>query len=67
MLADNEYQQALKEYAIPNEGGYINNKNDPGGETNMGISKRYYPKEDIKNLTRERANAILYKDIWKWN
>ena len=67
MLADTEYQQALKEYAIPNEGGYVNNQNDPGGETNMGISKRYHPHEDIKNLTRERANAILYKEIWKWN
>ena len=67
MLGDTEYQQALKEYAIPNEGGYVNNQNDPGGETNMGISKRYHPHEDIKNLTRERANAILYKEIWKWN
>lgn len=67
MLQDKDYQRALQEYAIPNEGGYVNNKNDPGGETNMGISKRYHPYEDIKNLTRERANALLYKEIWNWN
>lgn len=67
MLNDTTYQQALKEYAIPNEGGYIYDKNDPGGETNMGISKRYHPNEDIPNLTRERANAILYNEIWNWN
>ena len=67
MLNDKEYQRALQEYAIPNEGGYVNYLQDPGGETNMGISKRYHPDEDIKNLTRERANAILFKEIWNWN
>ena len=67
MLGNKEYQRALKEYAIPNEGGYVNNPKDPGGETNMGIAKRYHPNEDIKNLTRERANALLYKEIWNWN
>ena len=67
MLNDSDYQRALNEYAIPNEKGYINNINDPGGETNMGIAKRYHPNEDIKNLTRERANAILYDEVWNWN
>ena len=67
MINNKEYQRALKEYAIPNEGGYVNDPQDPGGETNMGISKRYHPGEDIKNLTRERANALLFKEIWNWN
>lgn len=67
MLGDIVYQRALNEYAIPNEGEYVNNKNDAGGETKYGISKRYHPNEDIKNLTRERANAILYDEIWNWN
>ena len=67
MLNDEIFQRALREYAIPNEGGYINLENDPGKETNMGISKRWYPNEDIKNLTRERANAIFYKNYYKWN
>lgn len=67
MLADKDYQRALNEYVIPNEKGYVNNPKDPGGETNMGIAKRYHSNEDIKNLTRERANAILYKEVWNWN
>ena len=67
MLSNEDYQRALKEYAIPNEGGYVNNPQDPGGETNMGVAKRYHPNEDIKNLTRERANALLYKEVWNWN
>ena len=67
MVNNKEYQRALQEYAIPNEGGYVNDPQDPGGETKFGISKRYHPNEDIKNLTRERANALLYKEIWNWN
>ena len=40
------------------EGGYVNNVLDRGGETNMGISKRAYPNEDIKNMTAKRATQI---------
>jgi hypothetical protein len=47
------------------EGGYVNDPQDPGGETNMGISKRSYPNEDIKNLTRDEAIAIYYRDFWQ--
>jgi len=46
------------------EGGYVNNPNDPGGETNWGISKRSYPDVDIKNLTREDAKVIYKRDYW---
>ena len=46
------------------EGGYVNDPKDPGGETNFGISKRAYPNEDIKNLTRERARDIYIRDYW---
>ena len=63
MLNDKVFQKALIRTKL-NEGGYINHENDRGGETNMGISKKYYPDEDIKNLTLERATAILYRDYW---
>lgn len=46
------------------EGGYGNDPHDPGGETNMGISKRSYPKEDIRGMTKERAAAIYRRDFW---
>ncbi len=46
------------------EGGYSNDPNDPGGETNWGISKRSYPGVDIKSLTREGARIIYLRDFW---
>jgi len=46
------------------EGGYVNDPNDPGGETNWGISKRAYPNLDIRNLTRDRAIEIYRRDYW---
>ena len=46
------------------EGGYANDPNDPGGETRYGISKRSYPNEDIRNMTRTRAAQIYRRDFW---
>lgn len=46
------------------EGEYVNDPNDPGGETKYGISKRSFPNEDIKNLTKKRTSEIYYNDYW---
>jgi lysozyme family protein len=50
---------------IPEEGGYVNDPNDPGGETKFGISKRAYPNIDIPNLTIDGAKAIYLEDYWR--
>lgn len=49
---------------LKHEGGYVNNPNDPGGETNFGIAKRFYPQLNIKTLTKEDAIEIYRKDYW---
>lgn len=51
-------------FVLSYEAGYVNDPQDPGGETNFGISKRSYPSLDIKVLTRERAVEIYRKDFW---
>jgi len=52
-------------FIIAREGGYTNNPNDPGGETKYGISKRTFPKEDIKNLTIARAVELYYEHFYQ--
>ena len=47
------------------EGGYDNDKDDPGGETRYGIDHRSHPQEDIKNLTLERAREIYFAEYWQ--
>lgn len=52
------------ERVLGHEGGYVNDRRDPGGETKFGISKRAYPQEDIAALTIERAREIYRRDYW---
>jgi len=49
---------------LKNEGGYVWHEDDPGGETNMGVARMFYPDLDIKNLNREQAIEIYYDDYW---
>ncbi|WP_420267002.1 glycoside hydrolase family 108 protein [Candidatus Magnetominusculus dajiuhuensis] len=51
-------------FVLDAEGGYVNNPDDPGGETNYGISKRAYPNIDIKNLSVGEAKDIYHRDYW---
>ena len=52
------------EVILKHEGGYVNDPVDPGGETNMGISKKAYPYLNIKELTKKDAKDIYFKDYW---
>ena len=55
------------EKVLEHEGGYVNDPKDLGGETKYGITKRFYPDIDIKNLTIEQATEIYKKDYWDKN
>lgn len=63
MRENNLFNKCI-EVVLKNEGGYVNHPNDPGGETNFGIAKRFFPDEDIKNLTIERAKELYYSRFW---
>lgn len=45
--------------------GYVNDPRDLGGETKFGISKRAFPKRDIKSLTIDDAVRIYHTHYWK--
>ncbi|XAG86511.1 N-acetylmuramidase [bacterium 19MO03SA05] len=53
------------EGGLRDDGGYVNDPVDLGGDTKYGISKRAFPSVDIKNLTIDRAVRIYYTHYWK--
>ncbi|KWT73781.1 glycoside hydrolase family 108 protein [Candidatus Magnetominusculus xianensis] len=60
---DKNFEKSIA-FVLEVEGGYVNNSNDPGGETKYGISKRSYPYLAIKDLTVDAAKKIYYEDYW---
>lgn len=57
------FDQAVA-FVLKWEGGYVFDADDPGGETNFGITKKSYPTLDIKNLTAGQARDIYHRDYW---
>lgn len=62
-MTDLIWEQAVS-FILEQEGGYVNNPNDPGKATKYGISKKAYPDIDIENLTLEQAKTIYKRDYW---
>lgn len=61
----NENFQKAVDFVLAREGGYSNDPDDPGGETNFGICKRSFPDVDIKALTRDEAISLYRKHYWE--
>ena len=61
------YDKCL-ETILHHEGGYVNHPEDPGGETNLGVTKRVYEEfggtKDMKDLTVEDVAPIYKKGYW---
>jgi len=61
------YETSL-EAILHHEGGYVNHPKDPGGETNLGVTKRVYVDwggtKDMKDLTVEDVAPIYKKNYW---
>ena len=62
-----DYYVQIENWILKAEGGYVNDPNDPGGETKYGISKAAYPDLDIAGLTINQAMDIYEKDYWNAN
>ena len=69
---DKHFFTALKN-VLKSEGKYVNNPNDKGGPTNMGITQDTYDDfckrnglktKDVKNLSTNEAMQVYYKDYW---
>ena len=66
-MAKENWQKCL-ETILHHEGGYVNHPKDPGGETNLGVTKRVYEDwggtKDMKDLTVEDVSPIYKKNYW---
>ena len=70
-MAKENYQECLK-MILHHEGGYVNHPQDPGGMTNMGVTKRVYEEwvghtvseHTMQNLTEEDVAPIYQQNYW---
>jgi len=51
-----DFDKAFKKI-IANEGGYVNDKDDKGGETFMGITRKNHPKAAVWDIIDEYIDA----------
>ncbi len=54
------------DHVLAFEGGYVNDPQDPGGETIYGISRRHHPEAwQDGRPTQDQAKAIYLRDYWQ--
>ena len=63
--------QACLDLVLKSEGGWVNHPNDPGGETNLGVTKRVWeeyvghPVESLKKLTKADVAPLYELKYWR--
>ena len=70
-MASENYKDALS-VILHHEGGYVNHPKDPGGITNMGVTKRVYEEwvghevdaDTMRALTEDDVAPIYEKNYW---
>ena len=54
---EKNYQHCL-EMILHHEGGYVNHPEDPGGATNLGVTKRVYEEWVGRTVTLDKMETI---------
>ena len=66
----NNFKECL-DLMLKSEGGWVNHKKDPGGETNLGVTKAVWeewvghPVKTMKNLTKDDVAPLYELKYWK--
>ena len=66
----NNFKECL-DLVLKSEGGWVNHPSDPGGETNLGVTKRVWieyvghPVESLKKLTKEDVAPLYELKYWR--
>jgi lysozyme family protein len=67
---NNNFQECL-DLVLKAEGGWVNHPSDPGGETNLGVTKRVWEEyightvESLKKLTKEDVAPLYELKYWR--
>ena len=56
------YQECL-EMILHHEGGYVNHPEDPGGATNLGVTKRVYEEWVGRTVTLDKMEQLQVSDV----
>jgi len=65
----NNFKKCL-EFVLKSEGGWVNNPKDPGGETNLGVTKKVWEEwvghevKTMKDLTPEDVAPMYQAKYW---
>ena len=73
MSAEN-FDKCLK-MLLKHEGGFVNHPDDPGGITNLGVTKKVYDEwigresteQEMRDLTPDDVGPIYKKNYWRKN
>jgi lysozyme family protein len=66
----NDFQECL-ELVLQSEGGWVNHPSDPGGETNLGVTKAVWeeyvghPVKSMKDLTKADVAPLYELKYWR--
>ena len=66
----NSFKECL-DLVLKSEGGWVNHKDDPGGETNLGVTKAVWeewvghPVNTLKNLTKDDVAPLYEQRYWR--
>ena len=59
---EKNYQHCL-EMILHHEGGYVNHPEDPGGATNLGVTKRVYEEWVGRTVTLDKMEQLQVSDV----
>jgi len=70
MTMQGNFQDCL-DLVLKSEGGWVNHPSDPGGETNLGVTKRVWeeyvghPVDNLKKLTKDDVAPLYELKYWR--
>ena len=53
-------------WLLEHEGGYVNHPNDPGGETNLGVTRAVYEQYAGRQVMDGEMEGLTHDDVYPY-